>query len=590
MKKRFISFCLGIVCFFNISLVLQCYQDKFEHGMLSDDGDDIVVSDENILISSIEFEGNQLLKRQTLLELLRIEPGEIFQKERLKTGLKNILTEYQKLSRFFVTIQPIIQKIHSNQIVIIIKINEDKSIKVGDIRFKGNSLFSNSELFNVLGLQKGNLFDYSFFGQRVNRILSLYSENGYPHAEIIPMDFNIDEDGEIDFTLQINENELVEISDVKITGLKKTKPNVILREIPIHPDMQFCQSKIDESFRILKNSGYFYEVESDLLEPGNSPSEIVFNAKVTEARTGRLNGVIGYDASEDSDKMQKWTGMFELSDTNLFGTGRKLNLLWKSGVLEIYRFGYEEPWLFNNPINVGFEISGVNQTDRFTKLISKERAVSFSIGTHLRRKYEGTFTLTYKKIDLPEKIYETMQSGSKYAAKLSFQRDTRDYILNPTKGRLDYLAVEISQGDFRLKKFWLGLNQYFRTLEKQVIAISLNGALCLGNDIPPTELFYLGGANTLRGYSENWFRGPKRVYSNFEYRFLVGRTSQVFLFTDFGSISSIDEPNEFGRLKIGYGFGVRLESRSGILRIDYGLAQGDSPLEGKIHLNLGLVR
>ena len=166
-------------------------------------------------------------------------------------------------------------------------------------------------------------------------------------------------------------------------------------------------------------------------------------------------------------------------------------------------------------------------------------------------------------------------------------RDTRDYFLNPKRGRRDSVAIEVSRSDFQLRKVWLSLQQYFPTWRKQTVAVELHGAAAWGVNIPPTELFYLGGATTLRGYDEDWFSGPRRVYANLEYRFLVGPDSQIFVFTDLGAVTLIETPSVFDRLRIGYGVGARLESKAGILRINYGLAAGDSPLRGKIHVNLG---
>lgn len=554
-------------------------------------------SDNSVLVSMVKFEGNKTIERETLLNLIEVKAGEKLDKEALKTDLQKILEKYKELGMPFVTVTPVTTRTGLNRAQLVIKIDEGKSLKIGEIRFDGNNIFSKSALLDELRLPRGRQFDYATFKQGIDRILRLYSEHGYPRVELNPVDFHIDKNGTIDLTIQIDERELVEVSEVKVTGLNKTRPNVILRELPIKPGSQFDQRDVDESYRILKNIGYFYDVKPELLEPGKSSSEIVFNARVTEARTGQINGVIGYDPSDESDGKKKLTGMIKVAETNLLGTGRKLNLLWKSGMVEVYRFGYEEPWLFGRPISAGIEFAAVNQTDQLTELLSKERSASFSIGTRWHRKLEGKMTATYKMIDFPAegetpnlRQDDLMRSGSKYGIKFSLQRDSRDYILNPTQGRLDSVAIEISRGDFRLKKIWLDLNQYFATWEKQVLAVGLHGAVCYGNEIPPTELFYLGGSATLRGYGENWFRGTKRFYSNIEYRFLVGRTSQLFLFTDFGSVTSIEKADQFGHLQMGYGFGVRLESRSGILRIDYGLAKGDSPLEGKIHVNLGLVR
>ena len=208
------------------------------------------------------------------------------------------------------------------------------------------------------------------------------------------------------------------------------------------------------------------------------------------------------------------------------------------------------------------------------------------VGTNLMKWLEGSLAATYKRIDLPAEI-DNSQSGIKYGLTFSLQRDSRNYYLNPVRGRVDKIALEISQGDFKLRKIWLDFNQYFQTWEKQVVAIGLHAASTWGINIPPTELFYLGGANTLRGYNEDWFKGPRRLYSNIEYRFLTGRASQIFLFLDLGTVSKIDQPNVLESLKIGYGFGMRLESKGGLMSLDYGLARGYSALEGKIHLSLG---
>ncbi len=175
----------------------------------------------------------------------------------------------------------------------------------------------------------------------------------------------------------------------------------------------------------------------------------------------------------------------------------------------------------------------------------------------------------------------------KYGVTLGLTRDSRDYFLNPTRGRLDHVACEFSTGDFKLRKLWVDLRGYFPTWRRQVIAIGLHGAAAWGDNIPPTELFYLGGANTLRGYDEDWFFGARRVYANLEYRLLVGRTSQFFVFTDLGTVTQVNQPTVFDPLRVGYGFGMRLESKGGLLRMDYGLAEGRSALEGKIHVNLG---
>jgi len=568
---------------------------------------EIPENQQQYIIRQVKFEGNKLLSQKQLSSLISIEPGGNFQKDALETGLLRILDEYRQRGIFFAKVNPKFEYAPGDssltQIIVTIQIQEGKQLKIGTIVLEGNTMFADSELKNELRLRVGDSFNDAEFNDGIEKILQLYSEHGHPKVNVSPTDFdrktksvarneaiseaNIDEkSGAVNLKIIIDEGPLVKINEVKVEGLQKTKEAIVLRELSVHPGDIYVQEKIDQSYHRLNNLGYFYEVSPALLQEGEKPDEVIFNAQVTEARTGRFNGVLGYAPPTSLDEKPQLTGVIEASEINLLGTGRCLNILWKSGTLEVYRCGYEEPWVLGKPLKIGFEFSGLKQTEQHTGFVSKERSGSLMVGTNLMKWLEGSLAATYKRIDLPAEI-DNSQSGIKYGLTFSLQRDSRNYYLNPVRGRVDKIALEISQGDFKLRKIWLDFNQYFQTWEKQVVAIGLHAASTWGINIPPTELFYLGGANTLRGYNEDWFKGPRRLYSNIEYRFLTGRASQIFLFLDLGTVSKIDQPNVLESLKIGYGFGMRLESKGGLMSLDYGLARGYSALEGKIHLSLG---
>ena len=585
-----------------------------------------VDSQPSYVIRQITFEGNEYLNRKQLAQRIGVEAGQPYRKQEILAGLNQIIAEYQKNGFIFAAIKPEIAVISSDQVRLRLHIVEGRQVRTGEITIKGNQSFSSRELQQEFGLRKGTPFSQTALERGIERILTLYSEHGYPKVEVNPTDFRLSPEGEeIDFYLHIHEGNLVRISEVKLSGLKRTKTEAVRRELPIRAGEVFDQRKIDQSFHRLVNLGYFYEVSPALLEAGKHPDEIIFNARVTEARTGRFSGVIGYaPPTSEFDNAPQLTGVIEARETNLFGTGRRANFSWKSGLLSTLQIGYEEPWAFGKPIKIGVAYSRVKQKNQFTETDSKEQATSLIIGTRFRSLFDGSLTISYKQIDLPtipalftsanptdpfslsdvgiqlqsdlgeippseaaNSVYEEAQNGVKYGVTFSLTRDSRDYFLNPTRGRRDHVAFELSRGDFKIRKLWLDFQQYFPTWRKQVIAIGLHGAAAWGPNIPPTELFYLGGANTLRGYDEDWFSGPRRFYTNIEYRLLAGRTSQIFAFVDIGAVTQINQPTKLEPLRVGYGFGMRLESKGGILRMDYGLAEGSSALDGKIHVNLG---
>lgn len=105
-----------------------------------------------------------------------------------------------------------------------------------------------------------------------------------------------------------------------------------------------------------------------------------------------------------------------------------------------------------------------------------------------------------------------------------------------------------------------------------------------------SDLYRLGGTNTLRGYRENQFLGNRIFWSNLEYRYSLDKRSFGFVFYDTGYyLRDADKERDitkFESFKTSYGIGLSLETGLGVLQVSYALAQGDSFGDGKIHFGL----
>ena len=572
------------------------------------------ITEKTYLLSQIKFDGNKHFRTNKLVTLFGWIRDKAYTVSEINRGINEIIEGYKKDGYIFIDAEPeIIQNTNDKNLSILaIHLKEGKKLRIGKLTLSGNELFPKSTILRHFGLRQGEYFTEKLLEKGIERIQLLYSEHGYPLIEIETDRIDISrENSSIDLSLRIREGSKVRLAELKISGLKKTKPNVVLREIPFKEDDIFDQRKIDQTYHNLRNIGFFHSIQPNILEEGKEGDKFIIHPKVVEARTGRLIGVLGYAPPlEGSDDLPQLTGIVEIQETNLFGTGRVANFYWKSGLLKSLILGYKEPWVFGRPFSLGLSYSQLEQFNRSNALESEEKAANISANTSLGRFYESDIILGYKRINfsgylsqpsnyLPDSTSNSLSSslfanntiepvnGSKFSLILRLTRDSRDYFLNPTRGRRDSFAFEISSGEFRLRKIWLDLQQYFRTWENQVVAIELHLGAAWGGNIPPTELFYLGGASTLRGYDEDWFSGTKRIHSNVEYRFLIRSNSQIFAFLDSGTVTSTERPTVFDRLRVGYGFGVRLESKGGIIQIDYGLAAGESALRGKIHVKLG---
>ena len=468
-------------------------------------------------IHQFRFNGNNHLNQNRLIKLFGWEKEKVYSRAEIVEGFERIVAAYREAGFVFAETSPNIELMSKNtetnnetDMTITVKIVEGKRIRMGEVTLAGNEHFSEAEIRDQLNLRQGKLFTPIRLEQGIERIQTLYSEYGYPKVEIAPKNFQFSaETGTVDLLLTIREGAQAQIGEVKISGLKKTKMEVVLREIPLKPNQRFDQRDIDASYRRLRNLGYFYQINPNVLEAGATEDKINFHAHVTEAKTGRLSGVIGYAPPDsESDAAPQLTGVFEARETNLLGTGRQVNFYWKSGLLKVFRLGYAEPWIFGKPVTIGIEygqfkqqnpnraqLSGILYND--TEAVSEEQSGSVSATTHFGRVFEGIMTLGYKRINVPNTVIPststppldtqtpvfsdpsamtlidlTPYSGTKYSVAFRLTRDTRDYFLNPTSGRRDSVAIEVSRSDFQLRKVWLSLQQYFPTWRKQTLPLN----------------------------------------------------------------------------------------------------------------------
>ncbi|MFC1767007.1 BamA/TamA family outer membrane protein, partial [Candidatus Margulisiibacteriota bacterium] len=101
-----------------------------------------------------------------------------------------------------------------------------------------------------------------------------------------------------------------------------------------------------------------------------------------------------------------------------------------------------------------------------------------------------------------------------------------------------------------------------------------------------------GGANSVRGYYPSQAHtGVRKLILNAEYRYFFNETFQGVLFYDLGNAwGTVDDPGggpDFANFMSGRGFGLRLTTPLGPIRLDYGVGASNSFGEGVIHFSIG---
>ncbi|MBA4311608.1 MAG: hypothetical protein C0417_03155 [Chlorobiaceae bacterium] len=542
-------------------------------------------------IQSIAISGNKVISVADLLSIIQSTPKTVFDPIRLQKDLETIYGTYFQKGYYFVRVwvDTVTSISHAHNLDITINIDEGELCGVGGIIFYGNNKISTEALLSVIKLHVNDIFSPSDLEADIESILQLYDESGYPYASAevkqIKPAIGIDS-SKLLIEINIDEGEYVTIDEIRIAGNKSTKDDVIIRELNLKPSEPFKYSKIRNFRNKLQRLNIFQQVEEPKLFSMDNNHGIL--VKVTEGNTNTFDGILGYNPKR-GDKSASVNGFINISMRNLFGTARKLHLFWKkeSQLTQEIGIRYTEPWMFNIPLSLGGAFQQRKEDTLYVKRTVEVNSdfkftESISVGGLVKQE----FIIPSANASSIARVY--LITGG-----LNLVYDTRDDRITPTDG-IYYQTIyeagstKINDKTSAIQRIEIDAEAYYNVLQSQIIKVGLYGRTVRSGNIQLSDLYRFGGTNTLRGYRENEFIGSRIFWSNIEYRFIAAPRSFFYGFVDLGYYykPSIAADRILEKGKYGYGIGTRIQTTIGLLGLSFAFGEGDSFLQGKIHIGL----
>jgi len=263
-------------------------------------------------------------------------------------------------------------------------LSEGNQFYFRDIKWKGNSKYTDEQLANVLGIFKGDIYNPDLlenrlrFSQDGRDISSLYLDDGYLFFNIEPVEVAFVGDS-IDIEMQIFEGAQATINNVTISGNDRTHEHVIRRELRTKPGNKFSRSDIIRSQRELMNLGYFNPETMDIQTPVNQAQGTVDIAyKLEETPSDQLELSAGYGGASGLIGTLGVTfnnfSLRNIKDKSTWsplpqGDGQKLSLRVQSNsrFFRSYNFTLTEPWLGGKKPN-SFTVGAVHSAYDLTQL------------------------------------------------------------------------------------------------------------------------------------------------------------------------------------------------------------------------------
>lgn len=575
-------------------------------------------------VEAVNITGLHEIPLKKLLAKASNKPGKVYKPQNLQRDYVKMMLygRNQGYAQFMMTEPKLDYNADKSLVSVSYDVTEGPKVDFGTTAFEGSTVFSDAELKEKVYYRTGKLYNQKDFEDTVSAIQEAYADKGYLQARVQPR-YDV-QNGLLNISFDISEGGIFYIDNVDVSGYGKTKKYVFTRELSIHPGDLYDAAKIRRSQTKIMNLGFINDVQVDL-QPTADPQKVDLGFNVVEGRPGM------FQAGLAMSSMDGLYGEVSVNHLNFLNRAQRLSLRTMFGkeILD-YTVSWYTPWIYEKPTSLGVDAFN---TRRYRSFVTENQAYTekriggrVKVGPRFNDDiYQLSFGYSFENVDIydidPKYMYTPDKKPGEYIEKgktniSTFSADaaidTRDNMWDPTRGWRNSLGLALAGGPIGgdLDLWYFNARSIFNHTVLNVggnypivfvLSNKFGSVQPYGRTkyVPPYEKFFLGGADTVRGYERAGEIGP--VYGgdmyyvmNAELRFPIAREgrrnmAQFAFFFDMGNswdhFDDIDfslGPNEH-QFKAGVGVGLRFTTPALPIRIDWGYGLNHAKGQDKSH-------
>lgn len=582
------------------------------HIETNDQGEPKLVFDihenEGVIVRKVLFIGNKVFKDKELRGQVRTREKTLFsfltgtgkyQEEMLRADMMMLTYFYLNHGYLKVKVSPPRVTISKDKryIYVTFHVYEGSQYKIGKVTLSGDILTTHDELAGLLKTKKGNIYSQQTLDSDRDTLADRYGDEGYAFASIDPQVIPDDETLTAEVAVNIVKGKKITIERINIIGNTTTRDKVIRREIELKEHDRYSVRLLNRSKERLRAIGFFEEV--NFATPrGSRDDTVVLNVTVKEKSTGSFNVSAGFSTFDHfifNASVQK---------ENFFGYGVGGSISAElSRKRQLFMLSANDPYFLDSEWSAGFSVyrSGFSYND-FKR---DSTGGDINLGHRLFDYFSVQLGYQVEEVKATDFSYIVPQvfrqdaSGLTSALSLTLARDTRDNRIYPKKGLMTSVLQEVSGAKLG------GNNDFYRVnarnmfyypvwkgiVFKQFARVGYIKNLSSKGVVPLYERFFVGGANSLRGFNPNTVGpalqipvAPTGPLQNFVYGgnklllFLTELEVPIYdkagirgvAFFDAGNSYSENQNYSFTNMRLDYGLGLRWNSPMGPLRFEFG--------------------
>jgi|GEM_PF-6381878 outer membrane protein insertion porin family len=416
-----------------------------------------------------------------------------------------------------------------------------------------------------------------------------YKKEGYVEAEVIVRKAEVDTvNKQLKLDIAIDRGEQVQVKELFIVG-NTIQSDAYLRKISRVSDQGNLDiAAVKEARENLLNSGLFESVgEWEWVKDESGAFSVLL--PVVELNRNEVEGLIGY--VPNADGAGQLVGDFKGTAWNVFTEGNSVDLVYQRVRPEVSRLqlASHQYWVGQLPLELGLEFAFFQNDSTY-----QQRSMDVSLGYMMTSTLSIQSSLYHKVVNVNDEAPSVNEEDSK-ASGLELGFLFNSVVNNEVPIAGNRLALSLgryarsskSDDNNILRYNYLeGLvDNYTQLSKQQVLAMRIRGFSLLGDEFRDTDYQRIGGANSIRGYTEEQFLASQYIWGDVELRCITSRQqSYFFLFAAGGYFEKKNASNTIQKDLYSGGLGFDLATRLGRLKLTYALSAQTTIDNGKIHL------
>ena len=251
---------------------------------------------DKVKVHKIYIDGNEVLSDNQVQRAMKKtnEKGKLinlfkqkkFVESDYEDDLERIIAKYnEKGYRDATILSDSVVPFDDKTVDVYITLDEGKKYYLNNVSWVGNTVYPTYILDNILGMQKGDVYNQKLINKRTaadgdeDAVSNYYMDKGYLFFQLVPIEKNVHGDS-IDLEMRIMEGPQARINTVVINGNDRLYEKVIRRELRVKPGELFSKTDLMRSAREIAQTGHFDPENMDIRpEPNDEDGtvDILFN-------------------------------------------------------------------------------------------------------------------------------------------------------------------------------------------------------------------------------------------------------------------------------------------------------------------------